>query len=113
MFLKINPDRMTQVVTNLLDNALSFSPTDGRVDLELDERGGRLSLTVSDRGPGFPPSALNRVFNRFYSDREEKGNHSGLGLAIVKEIIEGYGGSVTAENREGGGATLRVLFPEF
>ncbi|MBN2627581.1 MAG: sensor N-terminal transmembrane domain-containing protein, partial [Spirochaetales bacterium] len=50
MFLKINPDRMTQVVTNLLDNALSFSPSDGRVDLELDEKGGRLSLTVSDRG---------------------------------------------------------------
>ncbi|MBN2626370.1 MAG: two-component sensor histidine kinase, partial [Spirochaetales bacterium] len=52
------------------------------------------------------------VFNRFYTDREEKGNHSGLGLAIVREIIEGYGGSVTAENRDGGGAILRVLFPE-
>lgn len=111
MFLRINPDRMTQIVTNLLDNALSFSPPEGQVDLELDERDGRIVLSVSDRGPGIPPSALDRIFNRFYSDREEKGNHSGLGLAIVKEIVEGYEGSVSASNREGGGATLRVEFP--
>ena len=100
LFLRINPDRMTQIVTNLLDNALSFSPPGERVDMELDEKGNLIILSVKDRGPGIPAGMAGRIFNRFYSDREEKGNHSGLGLAIVKEIVEGYDGRVYVRNRE-------------
>ncbi|MDC7222153.1 MAG: ATP-binding protein [Spirochaetales bacterium] len=111
LFLRINPDRMTQIITNLLDNALSFSPDEGRVDLELFEEGDRIVFSVKDRGPGIPAGSLGRIFNRFYSDREEKGNHSGLGLAIVREIVEGYDGTVSAGNREEGGAWFRVEFP--
>ncbi len=111
LFLKINPDRMTQVVTNLLDNALSFSPPGERVDLELGEEGNRIVLSVKDRGPGIPRGMEEKIFNRFYSDREEKGNHSGLGLAIVKEIVEGYYGYVNVRNREGGGTCFKVGFP--
>jgi two-component system, OmpR family, sensor histidine kinase ChvG len=111
LFLRINPDRMTQIVTNLLDNALSFTLSDERVDLELTEEKGHIVLSVKDRGPGIPKGMEGRIFNRFYSDREEKGNHSGLGLAIVKEIVEGYDGHVSAENRAGGGACFRVEFP--
>ena len=103
---------MTQIITNLLDNALSFSPPEERVDIGLTEEGNRIILTVSDRGPGIPGGMTDMIFNRFYSDREEKGNHSGLGLAIVKEIVEGYDGTVIAEDREGGGALFRVEFPE-
>ncbi|MDC7221247.1 MAG: ATP-binding protein [Spirochaetales bacterium] len=111
LFLRINPDRMTQVISNLLDNALSFSPAEERVDLEVEEEEGSIVLIVKDRGPGIPEGSLDNIFNRFYSDREEKGNHSGLGLAIVKEIVEGYDGQVSAANRKGGGSCFRVEFP--
>lgn len=108
---EINPDRMIQIVTNLLDNALSFSPDDGIVEIGLSSKNHRICLSVADKGPGISRGAEKAIFNRFYSDRIEKGNHSGLGLAIVKEIVEGYGGEITVENREEGGALFRVEFP--
>ncbi len=107
--------RMTQVIENLLDNAAGFSPPGTEVDVTIDDHGDRATLRVADRGPGFPVNNLERVFDRFFSDRpgtvKGAGGHTGLGLAIVKSIVEGYGGNVHAANREGGGAELTVELP--
>jgi two-component system, OmpR family, sensor histidine kinase MprB len=99
---------LSRAVTNLLDNAVKFSPPHGTVQVLLS--GGE--LTVADEGPGIPPDDLPHVFERFYrsvSSRAVSG--SGLGLAIVRKAAEHHGGEVHAENRPGGGALLRIRFP--
>ena len=103
-------ERLTQVVENLLENALSFSPDGEPVDLGVETDGGCHRLFVEDRGPGIPPEHREAVFRRFFSYRpSEKGTarqHAGLGLAIVKTIAESYGGGVSARNRDGGGTRI-------
>jgi two-component system, OmpR family, sensor histidine kinase MprB len=101
------PSRLERAVANLLENAVKWSPHDGRVDVEL--RDGE--LRVRDRGPGIDPEDLDRVFDRFYrapAARSVPG--SGLGLAIVRQVVEEHGGSVSAENAPDGGARFRVRF---
>jgi two-component system, OmpR family, sensor histidine kinase MprB len=101
------PSRLERAVGNLLENAVKWSPHDGRVDVEL--RDGE--LRVRDRGPGIDPEDLDRVFDRFYrapAARSVPG--SGLGLAIVRQVVEEHGGSVSAENAPDGGARFRVRF---
>ena len=95
--------RLGQVVTNLLDNALSFSPSrDALVTLQVTALFDQVVLTIEDQGPGIPPEKLEDVFKRFYSDRPQsdrtKGKNSGLGLSISREIVEAHGGSIRAEN---------------
>ncbi|HYN92096.1 MAG TPA: ATP-binding protein, partial [Thermoleophilaceae bacterium] len=103
------PERIQRAVSNLVDNALKWSPEGGTVEIEL--AGGRLS--VRDHGPGFADADLPHVFERFYragSARALPG--SGLGLAIVRQAAEAHGGEVDAANAPGGGALLRVSFGE-
>ena len=101
------PERIHRAVSNLLDNAVKYSPQGARIDVEL--RDGVLS--VRDRGPGFTPADLPHVFERFYRSAESRGlPGSGLGLAIVRQAAEAHGGWVEAANAEGGGALLRVRF---
>lgn len=101
------PDRMHRAISNLLDNAIKWSPAGGVIDLEL--RDG--TLTVRDRGPGFAAADLPHVFERFYRADDSRGMPgSGLGLAIVRQAAEAHGGSVEAANAPGGGAQLRVRF---
>ena len=94
--------RLAQVVTNLLGNALSFSPKGGKISVTGEKRtDGRIRVTVEDEGPGIPPDNLQSIFERFYSERpdsEDFGNHSGLGLSISRQIIEAHGGKIWAEN---------------
>ena len=96
-----------QVFRNLLDNARSFSPPGGEVRVGLSRHHGDgidwVRVTVDDDGPGIPPDKLEKVFDRFYTDRPEGaafGSNSGLGLSIVKQIIHAHRGRVRAENRE-------------
>jgi two-component system sensor histidine kinase ChvG len=92
------------VISNLLDNARSFSPPDGTVRVTLRRQRSRIEVTVEDDGPGIPPHALDRVFERFYTDRPEEqgfGQNSGLGLSISRQIIEAHRGTIRAENRLG------------
>jgi two-component system sensor histidine kinase ChvG len=94
--------RLGQVFTNLIDNARSFSPDGGevRVGLRLDD--GRVEVTVDDDGPGIRAEKVDRIFERFYTDRpdgESFGNNSGLGLAISRQIVDAHRGSIVAENR--------------
>ena len=97
--------RLAQVITNLLGNALSFSPEGSTITITgATERGVGVRVTVEDEGPGIPPENLESIFERFYSERPEKeafGGHSGLGLSISKQIIEAHGGRIWAENIPG------------
>lgn len=97
--------RLGQVVTNLIENARSFVPeTDGRITIRLGRRRGMIRVMVEDNGPGIRAEVIERVFERFYTDRpdgEDFGQNSGLGLSISRQIIEAHGGSLTAENIPG------------
>jgi two-component system sensor histidine kinase MprB len=101
------PGRISRAVSNLVDNAVKWSPPGGAVELSLE--GG--ALTVRDHGPGFDDDDLPRVFERFYRADGARGlPGSGLGLAIVRQAAEAHGGSAEAANAPGGGALLRVSF---
>jgi two-component system, OmpR family, phosphate regulon sensor histidine kinase PhoR len=105
-------DKLQQVLNNLLENAIRYSPHGGEVLLSFADRNGEdreITVWVSDSGPGIPPADLSRVFERFYrveKGRSRKEGGSGLGLAIVKHIVEGHGGRVWAENNPQSGATF-------
>ncbi|CAB4325461.1 MULTISPECIES: stimulus-sensing domain-containing protein [unclassified Brucella] len=94
--------RLGQVVSNLIENARSFVPDDtGRIVVTLTGEGNRLRILVEDNGPGIPIENIERIFERFYTDRpasEAFGQNSGLGLSISRQIIEAHGGTLTAEN---------------
>jgi two-component system sensor histidine kinase ChvG len=93
--------RLSQVIVNLLDNAISFSPPAGRVTVTTRRIGGEIQIVIEDEGPGIPPENLERIFERFYTDRPQEnfGQNSGLGLNISRQIIVAHGGRLWAENR--------------
>ena len=95
--------RLGQVVNNLLDNARSFSPSDAKVRVVLRRVRGEVELICEDEGPGIPEHALERIFERFYTDRPEQGfgQNSGLGLSISRQIVQAHRGTIRAENRPG------------
>lgn len=97
--------RLGQVITNLIENARSFVPeTGGRIDIRLSRRRGMIEVAIEDNGPGIRAEVIERVFERFYTDRpdgEDFGQNSGLGLSISRQIIEAHGGSLIAENIAG------------
>jgi len=101
--------RLEQVAANLLDNAVKYTPTGGRVDVRARTEGGTAQLVVRDTGPGIPADELPRIFDRLFrgdSSRAERG--LGLGLSLVKAIVEAHGGTVTAASELGHGATFTV-----
>jgi two-component system sensor histidine kinase ChvG len=111
-------ERLGQVFRNLIDNAISFSPTGGKVSVTAASHDMVARITVEDEGPGIPPDNLESIFQRFYTERpgENFGRNSGLGLSIARQIIEGAGGRIYAENRapdnqQGSGARLIVELP--
>ena len=108
--------KLEQIVANLLDNAVSFSPINSQILISCGIKKNEAQLVFEDEGPGFDENNINKVFNRFYSNRPEKfGEHSGLGLNIVKNIIELHGGSIAASNKDGRkkGAKIEVLLPVY
>ena len=110
------PVRLERVIENLLDNAVSFSPSEGLIEVEITCDDACAVLDVCDQGPGIPAEAREKVFQRFHSvrpDAEDFGNHSGLGLAIARTIAQAHDGTLTAHDRPDGkrGACLRLLIP--
>ena len=99
--------RLGQVITNLIDNALSFSPPDGVITVRVRRKGADVEFAIEDEGPGIPADRKEAIFERFYSDRPQsdqtRGKNSGLGLSISREIISACGGSIWAENRDANG----------
>jgi two-component system sensor histidine kinase ChvG len=102
-FIVGDEGRLGQVLTNLFDNALSFSPEGGTVTVRARASGPFVEILVEDQGPGIPTDRLEIVFDRFYSDRpatdQSRGKNSGLGLSISREIARAHGGQIVAENR--------------
>jgi two-component system, OmpR family, sensor histidine kinase ChvG len=95
-------DRLGQVLRNLIANAASFSPPGGTIGIAARAAGDAVEIVVEDEGPGIPPDNLEKIFDRFYSERpegEKFGTHSGLGLSISRQIINAHGGTIWAENR--------------
>jgi len=114
VWVQADPQRLSQVVCNLLENALRYTPEGGWARLEVTTKGSEVTLSLSDSGPGIAPENLPRIFDRFYREREERsreGGGSGLGLAIVKTLLELMGGRVEARNVQGAGAQFRVSLP--
>jgi len=110
--------RLGQVISNLLDNARSFSPPGGKVRVTCRRVRKEIEVAVDDDGPGVPPDALEKIFERFYTDRPHQGfgQNSGLGLSISKQIVEAHGGSIRVENRFGvpaSGTEPKVLGARF
>ncbi|WP_454816403.1 stimulus-sensing domain-containing protein [Labrys neptuniae] len=113
LFISGHDSRLGQVINNLVDNARSFSPENGEVRVELRRNKNDVEITVEDDGPGVPDHAIERIFERFYTDRPEEqgfGQNSGLGLSISKQIIEAHGGKLWVENRKDGDKVLGARF---
>ncbi|PZP54722.1 MAG: histidine kinase [Micavibrio aeruginosavorus] len=96
--------RLSQVFQNLISNAMSFSPPGAIVRILVTQGNDFIKITIEDEGPGIPENRLEKIFERFYTERpqaEAFGSHSGLGLAIARQIVEAHDGSITAENISG------------
>jgi signal transduction histidine kinase len=108
-------DRLAQVFTNLIDNALKFTPPGGRIALRAARLATGIQIEVADSGAGIPENALPHIFDRFYQvDPSRTGGRrhgAGLGLAIVKEIVAAHGGTLSVRSRLGAGTTFTVLLP--
>ncbi len=106
-------NRIEQIIANLLDNSVSFSKNGSIVTVDLDDNKNDIILKVSDQGEGFKESDINKVFDRFYSNRPENfGEHSGLGLNIVKNLVQIHKGEIHASNSPKGGAMIEIKFPK-
>jgi signal transduction histidine kinase len=107
--------RMTQVLTNILDNALRHTPEGGTIILSAREVNDQVELAVQDSGPGLKAEDLDRIFNRFYrtdASRQREDGGSGLGLAIAKSIVLAHGGQVSAESEVGKGLKIIITLPK-
>lgn len=111
--LELDKDRITQVLSVLLDNALSYTPAPGRIRLGLQLGKNSLRVTVSDTGPGVPDSEKTRIFERFHRGEEARSHrsHFGLGLCIAAEIVKRHRGKLWVEDAQGGGAEFIVELP--
>jgi two-component system phosphate regulon sensor histidine kinase PhoR len=110
--LRADPSKLHDALRNLVANASSYAPERTTIWIDARPADGRISLTVSDEGPGIPEADLSRVFERFYrvdKSRARDPGGTGLGLAIVKHLVELHGGAIRAENRTGGGATFTMI----
>ena len=112
--VQTDPDKLREIVSNLLHNAIQYNRPGGAIDLRVGRQNGTLEVEVQDTGIGIANEARERIFERFYRADPSRGGddlHAGLGLAIVKEYIDLMGGSIGVESIEGQGSTFRVLLP--
>jgi len=112
--INVDPQRMMQVLNNIMDNAMRYTPEGGRVLLSAKQVGEKLEMRIKDNGPGLSDQELGRVFDRFYRadpsrQRDESG--SGLGLAIAKSLVERHNGRIWAESQPGQGMTVVISLP--
>jgi len=109
--LQLDPDRMSQVVANLLDNAVKYTPAGGWVTLSVRTEPGAVLLLVADSGMGVEPDETERIWERLYRGQRVTQKGIGLGLSLVRAIVQAHGGEATVNNRSGGGALFGVRLP--
>ena len=112
----VDADRMTQVLVNLLDNALRYTPAGGWINLSAKRVQEGVAISIQDSGPGIPPEDLDHLFERFYrgdKSRQREEGGSGLGLAIGKSLVESQGGIIRVESQPGKGARFIIELPSF
>jgi len=102
---------LEQVLVNLLENAAKYTPAASAVEISARADQGGMTVDVADRGPGLPAGDEARIFEKFVRGKQARGPGAGLGLAICRGIVEAHGGTLTAQNRAGGGALFRVSLP--
>lgn len=113
--IEVDPGRMTQVLTNILDNALRHTPEGGTIILAAKELEDWVELAIQDSGPGLDAEDLERIFERFYRadpSRQREDGGSGLGLAIARSIVQAHGGQLSAESEPGRGLRVKVVLPK-
>ena len=113
-FVEIDTDKLTQVIDNIISNALKYSPEGGKVRFSVREKEGELLVSISDEGMGIPKENVERIFDRFYRvdrARSRAMGGTGLGLAISKEMINAHGGKIWAQSRYGKGTSIHFTLP--
>lgn len=113
-FVEIDEDKLTQVLDNIISNALKYSPEGGKVTFSIEEKDEFIVVSVSDQGVGIPKENIDQIFERFYrvdKARTRKLGGTGLGLAIAKEMVEAHGGKIWAASTEGKGTTISFSLP--
>jgi len=112
--LEVDPGRMTQVITNILDNAMRHTPEGGNITLSAKQAGNTIELSIKDSGPGLPKEEAERIFERFYrvdASRQREDGGSGLGLAIAKSIVQAHNGQLSTESETGMGLKVTITLP--
>jgi signal transduction histidine kinase len=112
--IEVDPGRLTQVLTNILDNALRHTPEGGRIILSAQRTDDQVELAIQDSGPGLNPEDLERIFDRFYradASRQRGDGGSGLGLAIARSIVQAHNGQLSAESDAGKGLKVIIRLP--
>ena len=112
--MEADPDRLTQVLRNLLDNAVKYSPQGGLTVVRGEVQAGEAVISVADQGIGIAPEHLNRLFEKYFRVKAGQSRGvagSGLGLPIARAIVEAHGGRIWAESRVGQGSTFTFTLP--
>ena len=107
-----DPARLARAIDNIIDNAISFSPPGGLVEIAASRVGSQVRIRVDDEGPGVPAEEREAIFNRFHSmrpDSEDFGRHSGLGLGIAKAIVDGHDGEISVLDRDDAASGARFV----
>ncbi len=114
LWVEVDPDKFMQVIDNILNNAIKYSPDGGVITARLLETHNHVILSISDQGLGIPRKDLNKIFDRFYrvdKARSRKQGGTGLGLAISKEVVEALNGRIWVDSQEGRGSTFYISLP--
>ncbi|MFC3886322.1 cell wall metabolism sensor histidine kinase WalK [Bacillus songklensis] len=114
IFVFIDPDKITQVLDNIISNAIKYSPEGGTITFSLEQRENEIIVSVKDEGVGIPKENVNKIFDRFYRVDKARSRNlggTGLGLAIAKEMVTAHGGRIWAKSKEGFGTTIYFTLP--
>jgi signal transduction histidine kinase len=107
--MDLDPWRIRQVFSNLIANALRYTPSGGSITVRYKQAEGKAYLEVKDSGPGIPPEELPHVFERFYKSADSGG--MGLGLAIARHLVEAHAGTISVESPPGQGTSMQIVLP--